>query len=177
MPPRTPALSKVKPSGLLPIPHVGRGKLSSPESGFADEPHVGEVRAPALDFRSGSSERAGLPQRSQKTIRPISTATTMISQRARNVAPISPSSVRNLTTVGWDTESTRFATRRTIARHFCGERGEPSGNRNAYLSIRITAIPRRGTSPGSYEARRGTSTTQAYWAARWATDGRRPHSA
>jgi hypothetical protein len=26
---------------------MGRGKLSSPESGFADEPHVGEVRAPA----------------------------------------------------------------------------------------------------------------------------------
>jgi len=38
---------QVKPSGSLPISHMGRGKLSSPESGFADEPHVGEVRAPA----------------------------------------------------------------------------------------------------------------------------------
>jgi hypothetical protein len=26
---------------------MGRGKLSSPESGFAAEPHVGEFRAPA----------------------------------------------------------------------------------------------------------------------------------
>ena len=59
----------------------------------------------------------------------------MISQTARNVAPICPSSAIS-SRHAWDTDSMRFESGRVIEGHFCGERGVPSKCDEAYFSIK-----------------------------------------
>ena len=98
------------------------------------------ARAPARRRPSAS-----LPQATKKTIRPVKTATTTISQIARNVAPISPSSAISARHAS-DAESMYFESSRVIDRKFCGERDVPSPHRETYFSIRISRFAYSGHS-------------------------------
>ena len=90
---------------------------------------------PFLVHRAGHGYRGPAPQSTQKNIRPIKTATTAISQTARNVAPISPSSAIS-SRQAWDTESMCFESGRAIEGHFYSECGEPSKSHETYFSIK-----------------------------------------